>query len=182
MEPTSGSYQEIAVPVSVFAALRQELAREAGALPTIHALHAAGYAAGEEAAAAFSAEVDGDVGAIPEEAFWTRVTAFFSDRGWGTLARESLSDAVGILASEDWVESAHAAGEPHADESCSFSAGFLSGFLSRLSGGRMAVLEVSCRGRGDDRCSFAFGSESAIHELYGHILEGAELGQALARL
>lgn len=179
---TRASYQEIVVPVSVFATLRHELAGEAGPLPTIHALHAAGYAAGTEAAAAFPMDSEEDIGAIPADAFWERVTAFFSRRGWGVLSLDSSSEAVGMLTSEDWVESGGSGELPGDEASCSFSAGFLSGFLSRLSGGRMAVLEVACRGRGDGRCSFAFGSESVIHQLYGHLLEGSELPQALARL
>lgn len=182
MEAMVGSYREIAVPVSVFAALRSELAKEAGTLPTIHALHAAGYAAGVEAAAVFPSAAGEDVGAIPEEAFWTRLTAFFSRRGWGTLSRDATSRAIGMLTSTDWVESEEPANQPTDESSCSFSAGFLSGFLSQLSGGRMAVLEVSCRGRGDEQCAFAFGSEAAIHELYGHLLEGTELRQILAAL
>jgi hypothetical protein len=108
------------------------------------------------------------------------VTTFFSRRGWGTLSRDGSSDVVGMLSSEDWVESAETPEDAAGHTSCSFSTGFLSGFLTRLSGGRMAVLEVTCRGRGDGRCTFAFGSEAAVHELYGRLLEGSGLEQALA--
>lgn len=68
------------------------------------------------------------------------------------------------------------------DASCSFSTGFLSGMLTSLAGGPIAVLEVSCRARGDGHCSFAFGNASAIHDLYGKLVEGAELSGALASL
>jgi V4R domain len=179
MEPTPGAYREIAVPVSLFATLRHELAKGAGALPTIHALQAAGYAAGADAAGAFAGSGGEDVGAIPEDVFWTRLASFFSARGWGSLSAAGSSDAVGVLSSGDWVEANGAAG---AEASCSFTSGFLSGFLSRIAGGRVAVLEVSCRGRGDERCSFAFGSEAAIHELYGHLLQGVALDRALGSL
>lgn len=182
MDQTAGSYREIAVPVSVFAALRRELAKESGQLPTIHALHAAGYAAGEEAASVFPVNAEENVGEIPEKAFWTRLTNFFSRRGWGTLSRSGSTDAVGMLVSDDWVESEAPADAGDEGASCTFTTGFLAGFLSRLAGGPVAVLEVTCRSRGDGRCMFAFGSEAAVHQLYGHLLEGVELEQALSSL
>ncbi|NIX42216.1 MAG: hypothetical protein GWN06_24335, partial [Gemmatimonadetes bacterium] len=54
--------------------------------------------------------------------------------------------------------------------------------LTELAGGPIAVLEVSCRARGDDCCDFAFGSETAIHGLYGRLLQGENLQAALAAL
>jgi hypothetical protein len=51
-----------------------------------------------------------------------------------------------------------------------------------VAGSPVAVLEVSCRTRGDDRCSFLFGSEQAIHDVYGLLLEGDSLDDALATL
>lgn len=178
MDNTESTYREIAIPVSTFGTLRKELAKEVGALLTIHALHAAGYAAGSAAADVFRSGAGGQVDTLGEDEFWTRLAAFFSRRGWGSLTRSTEHRAVGILSSEDWVESADT--EPGADGSCSFSTGFLSGILSGLAGGPLAVLEVSCRGRGDARCSFAFGSESAVHELYGQLSEGHDLEQSLA--
>lgn len=181
MDTTDNAYREIAVPVSVFAILRKELATEAGALPTIHALHAAGYTAGCNAAEAFRANADEDVPSLGEEAFWTRLVAFFSRRGWGTLTRSTDHPAVGMLSSRDWAEAQETA-DTTEDAACSFSTGFLSGLLSTLAGGPVAVLEVSCRGRGDDECSFAFGSEGAVHELYGQLLDGADLPSVLSAL
>jgi predicted hydrocarbon binding protein len=181
MDQTAGGYREVVVPVSIFTALRRELVRESGPLATIHSLRAAGYTAGEEAASAFPTSQNEDVGAVPESEFWSRITTFFNRRGWGTLSRDGSTEAVGILVSDDWVESAEVVDDDDGT-SCSFTTGFLSGFLSRLAGGRVAVLEVTCRGLGDGRCTFAFGSETAIHELYGRLLEGLDLPQALASL
>ncbi len=180
MDNTASTPREVAVPVSVFAILRKELATEVGALPAIHALHAAGYQAGTEAAQAFPTNVEEDVSSLAEGDFWSRFTSFFARRGWGTLAPGTSHAAVGLLESADWVESGEAAeGE---DASCTFSTGYLAGFLSTLAGGPVAVLEVSCRARGAERCSFAFGSASAVHELYGYLLEGEDLEGALAAL
>ena len=180
MEGMQGDYKEIAVPASIFITLRTELAQECGALPTIHALHAAGYAAGAEAASGFAGGLEGGAASLAEDTFWSRIHSFFGRRGWGSLSHAPASDAVGILSSPDWAE----ATPDDIDEegSCSFTTGFLSGFLSEVAGGPVAVLEVSCRTRGDQECMFAFGSETAVHELYGELLDGADLDGALAAL
>jgi hypothetical protein len=168
--------REVAVPRSTFSHLRRELGREVGPLPAIHALHTAGFTVGTAAAAAFADGLS-DVDSLPEDEFWTRMTAFFLRRGWGTLTHRAAGEALGLLTSADWAEASE---DEQSDEaSCSFSTGFLGGLLTEMAGGPIAVLEVSCRGRGDDACRFAFGSESAIHKLYGRLLDGADLERAL---
>ncbi len=87
---------------------------------------------------------------------------------------------MGLLSSSDWAEASVDEIDP--DASCCFSTGFLSGLLSQLAGGPVAVLEVECRTRGEAACRFAFGSEGAIHDLYGHLIEGGDLDGALASL
>ncbi len=179
MSATVEAVRDVAIPRSTFARLRRELVKEVGPLPAIHALNAAGFSVGAAAASGF-AEGVADVGSLPEDAFWARMTAFFLRRGWGTLTHRGSGDAVGILTSSDWAEAAHDSEEDH--PSCSFGAGFLAGLLTELAGGPIAVLEVSCRGRGDEVCRFAFGSEAAIHGLYGRLLDGVQLERALADL
>jgi predicted hydrocarbon binding protein len=169
--------REIAIPATAFVSLRAHLEKEAGPLPTVHALHHAGYAAGSAAAPALGKV---DASAMGEEAFWTRFVDFFGKRGWGALRHDRPHQAVGVLTSTDWAEAS--AGEGGADASCHFSAGFLSGLLTELAGGPVAVLEVGCRSRGGESCQFVFGSEGSIHELYGHLLENDDLDAALAAL
>ena len=178
MSRSAGSPREIAVPVSVFASLRSELERETGLLPAVRALHNAGYHAGLAAAASVRKESGGDSFAMGQAKFWGRLSDFFAKRGWGTLDHRAAHPGVGILSSKDWAEATTA--EPNAG--CSFSAGFLSGLLSQLAGGPIAVLEVGCRTREADSCAFAFGSETTIHDLYGLLLEGADLDSALEGL
>lgn len=180
MNRTGGAPREIAVPVSVFGSLRAELEKEAGTLPTVHALHNAGYGAGAAAAGSLTGNGGGEAKSLSEEAFWTHVSDFFGKRGWGTLQHARPHPAVGLLTSTDWAEASESVSDPEA--SCHFSTGFLSGLLSELAGGPIAVLEIACRTRGGDSCRFAFGSEGAIHELYGHLLEGVDLDGALAAL
>jgi predicted hydrocarbon binding protein len=179
MSPTQGAAQEVVVPVSVLASVRQELEGEAGTLQVVHALHRAGYQAGLTTASTLHREAGGDAFAMSQDEFWSTLQRFFSKRGWGTLSHKPAHDAVGVLTSPNWAEAISGA-DP--DGSCCFSTGLLSGLLSQLAGGPVAVLEIECRTRGDASCDFAFGSEAAIHELYGHLLEGTTLEGALAAL
>jgi hypothetical protein len=179
MDTADGASREIAFPVSVFGSLRAALEKEAGTLPTVHALHHAGYMAG--VSASDSVAGDGtDPGSLAQDAFWARLSDFCSRRGWGSLQHEQRHPAVGMLSSTDWAEAT--GGDTGPDASCHFSTGYLSGILSQLAGGPVAVLEVACRARGSDRCRFAFGSESAIHELYGRLLDADDLDDALSAL
>jgi hypothetical protein len=179
MTSKGATLREIAIPATAFGSLRAHLEKEAGALPTVHALHHAGYAAGAAAAPALSSAL-GAGSALGEEAFWAKLSDFFGKRGWGSLRHARPHQAVGLLSSDDWAEAVPGDGGP--DASCHFSAGFLSGLLTELAGGPVAVLEVGCRSRGSETCQFVFGSEGAIHELYGRLLEDDTLDGALAAL
>lgn len=180
MARTVGAPREIAVPVSVFDSLRDELEQEAGTLQTVRALHHAGYNAGVAAAVSMNQEAGGDSFTLNADGFWSTLSQFFSKRGWGTLAHRSVHPAIGILESRDWAEARPDRLKP--DATCSFSSGFLSGLLSQLAGGPIAVLEIGCRTRGGAACEFAFGSETAIHDIYGRMLDGADLASALEAL
>lgn len=172
--------KEIAVPVSLFASLRSELEKGAGMLETMRALHRAGYVAGLAAAKAVHKESGGNSLSLSQAGFWVSLSHYFERRGWGTLAHATPHPGIGILSSTDWAEASP--DETRPDASCSFSTGFLSGLLSQLAGGPVAVLEVGCRSRGADECQFAFGSERAVHELYGLMLDGATLEASLEAL
>ncbi len=180
MTRSGGAQREIAVPISIFASLRRELEAEAGTLPTVRALHSAGYHAGLTAAETVQAQADGKAFETTQGDFFVQIQDYFAKRGWGTLTHTVVHDAVGMLSSPDWAEVAE--GEIDPDASCCFSTGFLSGLFSQLAGGPVAVLEIECRTRGGSTCDFAFGSEGAIHELYGQLLEGVDLDGALTAL
>ena len=172
--------REIAVPVSVFETLREELEETAGTLQTVRALHHAGYQAGLHAAQQLNREAGGDSLSLASSSFWGHLADYLSKRGWGNLTHQAAHEAVGMLHATDWAEAETESTSQEAG--CNFSSGYLSGLFSQLAGGPIAVLEVSCRARGDDSCDFAFGSETAIHDLYGRLLDGAELEDALAAL
>lgn len=180
MDTPSGTHQEIVVPASIFATLRREVAKEVGVLASIHALHSVGYETGQSAGRSFRTSVGGDLSTLPQEDFWGKLSGYFARRGWGSLSHQPRHVAVGVLTSRDWSEGEESRSGD--DTSCSFSSGFLAGFLTELAGGPVAVLEVECRSRGDAACTFAFGAEGAIHEVYGHLVEGGNLDGALTEL
>lgn len=177
METLVRGRRDLAIPVEALSGLREALRREGGPLVAVHALQDAGYTAGTALFRKLSEDVHGDVTEIDEELFWHRISEFLSRRGWGSLAAETDGYPVGILASPDWAESD---GVEEEEPCCYFTSGLLSGILSELAGEPVAVLEVECRGSGSDRCRFAFGAEAALHDLYGALLEGVPLDEALA--
>ncbi|MBW3534328.1 MAG: hypothetical protein KY453_03770 [Gemmatimonadetes bacterium] len=178
MDTTRTQIREVAFPAAALAGLRRALRDEAGPLAAVHALHAAGYDAGGRLFEAFTG--GGDPRSRDEHSFWRGLSDFLDRRGWGTLEHSVPHPGIGLLSSPDWAE-ALPEGSEH-QPACAFGSGLLSSVLSRAADGPVAVLEVACRSRGDDRCTFAFGSEAAVHELYGLLLEGRDLDRALAEL
>ena len=177
MDPKRTQTHEVALPTAALAGLRRALRDEAGPLATVHALHAAGYDAGGPLFDALGGQALESRG---ERAFWRSLSELLARRGWGTLEHSAPHPGIGLLSSGDWAEASPDA--PERQPSCAFGAGLLSSLLTRAAGGPVAVLEVACRSRGEERCTFAFGSESAVHELYGLLLEGRDLDAALAEL
>ncbi len=173
----SRSNREVAFPARALLHLRKALREEVDPLAAIHALHAAGYGCGEDVFSQFSRGAD--VAETADNSFWAGMSSFFQSRGWGRMTHSAPHPGIGILESPDWAE---AEDGDESQPACAFTAGMLSHFLSLAAGGGIAVLETACRARGDDACRFAFGSEDAIHGLYGHLLDGRTLPEALEQL
>lgn len=173
--------RQVALPASALTHLRRALRKEAGALGTTHALHAAGYAAGDELYESFRLQFgDTDPQGMAEGRFWAALDRFMSERGWGRVEQQRVHPGLGMLTATGWMESAPEGGE--SQPGCAFSSGFFAHFFGRVAGGPVAVLEVGCRSRGDDACRFLFGSETAVHHLYGLLLDGESVESALERV
>lgn len=172
--------RHVLLPSEGLAALRRAIRTEAGPLAAIHALHQAGYESGGVLFDAFTADLDEELSGISDGMFWSQMSRFLARRGWGAVSHDDAHPGVGLLRSRDWAEATPDGSETQ--PTCAFSSGMLSHFLTRAAGGPVAVLEVSCRSRGDDACAFAFGSEAAIHRLYGSLLEGRDLQGAFQAL
>lgn len=176
----SSPVREMALPGNVLVTLRRSLRGEAGPLPTVHALHAAGYKAGEAMSVPLLHSLGDDPDSVGRKAFWTRFSQFWSRRGWGELEHRDVHSGIGLLVSSDWAEASEDTQE--SQPSCAFTAGLLASVLGRVAGGPLAVLEIRCRSRGDGECAFVFGSEAVVHDLYGTLLDGVAFDDALAAL
>lgn len=104
-------------------------------------------------------------------AFGEALGAYAAAHGWGALALEpgdgADTDGLPTLRAVDWFEVepvAEGACAPY--PSCLFTTGMLAGFLGRLAGQPLAVLEVACASCGDPACRFVIGSESALGKLF----------------
>ncbi|MDT8369684.1 MAG: V4R domain-containing protein [Longimicrobiales bacterium] len=171
--------REVALPALGFTALREALFDETGPVTAVHALHAAGFRSGPEVAHHFVHEDGAAMTAIPDDAFWQGLSEHFASRGWGALTFDAIHPGVGRLCSDDWAE---AEGGDERHPSCAFTTGLLSSLLTEAAGGGIAVLEITCRARGDDTCQWVFGSEMTIQVLYSSLIEGRALDDALRDL
>lgn len=125
-----------------------------------------------------------DPGADPSllaaDDFWNHLSAFFSSLGWGRLEFEQLHEGVGALTGTGWAEADAASGARQ--PMCHFTTGMLADLLSRLIGSDLAVLEVSCRSRGDAACRFLLGSAEALQRVFEEIRQGHGVEVAVQNL
>jgi hypothetical protein len=180
MPPTSSRQQEIALPVAALAALRESLTDAIGAEVAAEALRAAGHAAGDAFFSILAGDDEAGAPAVPAEVFWSRLARLFAARGWGQLSYEEVHPGVGALTARQWAESRS---DLISDQPCCHvTTGLLANVLGSVAGREVAVLEVECRGRGDDRCRFLFGGAEAVYALYERISGGEQADEALAKI
>lgn len=190
---------ELTLPPAALSLIRRSIRDEVGDLSATRILQNAGFATGSTLFSEFEAELqdsspeartgaEAGTGAeegpdprdLDEARFWSSLNRFFGARGWGRVESARVHPGLGVIHAFDWTES-----NPAGDEDqpgCHFTAGLFSYMLSQLAGQAIAVLEVACRSAGDEHCSFLYGSEAAVHEVYGLLLDDTPLDEALARL
>jgi len=137
-------------------------------------LQEAGYAAGEGLFRSFAATnnpADLDADLLGD----TR-SEFFTSGGWGTVTLSPVGTGALALDSSDWAEA-----EPGTAQApmCFFSAGMLADFLGRLSDETIAVMEVECRSRGDERCRFLSATPAVLEKVYNEMTQGRSYAEAL---
>jgi len=174
------STREISLPATALTHLRRAFEKEAGPLETVHACHDAGFATGAQVFEQLAPHLGSDASGSPEATFWGELSRFFASRGWGDLTHQRIHPGLSVLRSTNWGESDGSSED--AQPGCAFTSGVLAHVLGRVADGPIAVLEAACRSRGDPECSFVFGSEGAIHDLYGLLLDGDTLETALGRM
>lgn len=179
--------EALMLPPATLSLVRRAIREEVGDLSATRILQNAGFAFGELLFREFVRELgvkggseDAEIRSMDEARFWAALSRFLGQRGWGRLESERVHPGLAVVYAYDWAETA-----PLADEDqpgCHFTSGFLSHLMSQLAGQPIAVLEVECASAGAHRCSFLFGSEAAVHEVYGLLLDDTPLDEALARL
>ena len=164
--------------------MRHSLTEDVGADAAARALRAAGYASGDALYASLTQPFGGEesgqkLAELSADSFWKRLSQLFSTRGWGTLSHEPAHQGVGALDTTNWVE---AVPDTATRPSCFFTTGLLANLLGRAAGSSIAVLEVECRSRGDQRCRFMFGAPESMQAVYGLMRSGQEPDKLLDAL
>lgn len=161
-------------------ALRQSLLSHAPD-QAITVLQETGYAAGEGMFNAFAEWLRVTHGlAGPEELDASHLNEilgdYFRSAGWGALRIHPLGSGALAVDSSDWAEA-----EPGTADTpmCFFSAGLLADFLGRLSGEPVAVMEVECRSRHDERCRFLSASPETLQRVYDEMTSGRSYAEVL---
>ena len=140
----------------------------------ITVLQEAGYAAGEGLFKAFTAvnsATDLDADMLGEA-----LSEFFTSGGWGTVTLSPVGTGALALDSPDWAEAAPGTAQ---SPMCFFSAGMLADFLGRLADETIAVMEVECRSRGDERCRFLSATPQVLEKVYNEMTAGRTYADAL---
>jgi predicted hydrocarbon binding protein len=173
----------LAITRDTLTALRSALMRDTGAAAAGY-LQEAGYAGGQALFDAFrqwlTARGKGAPESLSMNAFQRQATDFFRHAGWGSLELGALDDAVATLDSRDWGEAAPGSGAEL--PTCHLSAGMFADFFGRLADAPLAVMEVECRSRGDERCRFLLGSPEVMQRVYEGMASGEEYASAVKAL
>jgi predicted hydrocarbon binding protein len=158
---------------SVLRALHASLATHAPE-QMVTILQESGYGAGERLFTSFTAatnpsELDADL-------LGDTLSEFFRTGGWGSVTITPIGAGALALDSSDWAEA-----EPGTAQApmCFFSTGMLADFLGRLSDETIAVMEVECRSRGDERCRFLAATPAVLERVYNEMTAGRTYEDAL---
>lgn len=163
-------------------ALRQVLERDYGNRAAA-SLQEAGYAAGDQLYEEFSAWLVDYAGVEDPADLDARyldevLTRFFGSLGWGRVSMERIGESGLAFDSGDWGEA-----EPEANAlapGCHVTAGLLAGFLGRLAGQDVAVMEIECRTCNDSRCRFLAGAPETLQTVYDAVSAGKNYREVLA--
>ncbi len=173
----------LAITRDMLTALRAALMRDTGPAAAGY-LQEAGYAGGQALFDAFrrwlAARGKGAPESLSVDAFEREATEFFRQAGWGSLELGAIEETVATLDSLDWGEA-----DPNAAAelpSCHVSSGMFADFFGRLADAPLAVMEVECRSRGDERCRFLLGSTDVMQRVYEGMAEGEEYRAAVKAL
>jgi predicted hydrocarbon binding protein len=168
------------LPAAALTALHRVLSQDRSPAEAAAVTRQMGFETGESFYAAFRDWLGSEPSELEVDEFWNRFAAFFASLGWGRLHFERSHGGVAELSSDEWAE-AEPGGQAH-QPTCHFTTGLFADLLGRVSGDGLAVLEVECRSRGDDRCRFALGGADALRQIYERIRDGDSFQDAVEGL
>ena len=164
----------VQVPAGFISSLRRALATDRQPLEAVNLLRQVGYEVGEAVSESLTARL-GDAGEVDVDRFWSGVSDYFQELGWGRVEHRRLHPGVGALDLVDWLE----AGSDGGPAGCHVSTGFFTDLLGRVAGAGVVVMEVPAE---PGRSRLLFGSGETLGEVYQSLATGASLDDALARL
>ena len=167
---------QVTLPSGGLAGLRRAIEDTAPGV-AVRALREAGRRLAGDAEVALTASLTAPLSDLSVPDFWDQMSRYFQAAGWGHLQHEPMSDGIGAAVTRDWAESDPT--EAREAPGCHLSTGLLAEILSRVAGEPVAVLEASCRSRGDDACRFLFGAPSTLISVHRRLSEGRTLEEAL---
>jgi len=177
---TAAAPEALTVGRTALRQLHESLLRDAPDL-TVPILQEVGFAAGAGVFQAFCAWLPAETGvARPDDLDAGRLndvlSAFFQATGWGSVSVAPLGHAALVVDSSDWAESDPGSAQ---EPMCFFSSGMLADFFGRLSGEPVAVMEVECRSRNDERCRFLSASPDTLNAVYEEMTRGHNYEEVL---
>jgi predicted hydrocarbon binding protein len=171
--------RDVRLPAGGLAELRRAIEQNAAEGP-VRALREAGRRLAGDAEIAIAERGGNPLASLPLETFWSELSRYFEENGWGRLEHEEMNEGVGALVATDWAESDPA--EHRGSPGCHLSTGLLAELLTRAVGQPVAVMEVDCRSRGDDVCRFLFGAPTTLLLVHKKLAQASSLEDALAAL
>jgi hypothetical protein len=143
----------------------------------------AGFSCGGDIYRAFGEWLEDKTGVadpadIDADALGELLSGFFVELGWGEISVTRLGSAAIAIDSPDWAESSHSGGAQY--PSCHLTTGLFSAFLEKLAESEVAVMEVECRTRGDNRCRFLAGAPETLQVAFEAMSTGAGYEEALS--
>ena len=170
---------QVKLPAGGLADIRRTIEEKAGP-NAVAALREAGRRLAGEAEEVIARRAGSPLPALPMTRFWSELSRYFQETGWGELSHEPVSEAIGSLVTREWAEVDPT--ENRSYPSCHITTGLLAEILSQAVGKPVAVMQVECVSRGDSVCRFLFGSPSNLLSVHQKLSENGTLEEALAAL
>ena len=170
--------------VSILSAIHRGVSASVPAESSIQILQTIGVESAEGVLKGFSAWRSdrsigrGSVEDLSEGEFWSLLSEYLENQGWGSLSHEHLHPGILSISSSDWEEGSERSASP----GCHFAAGLFSELLRLIAGQEVAVLEVECRSTGSGSCRFLVGSPAALETVYANLRSGSAVPGALEGL